>query len=662
MALQLVVSINFLLLLLSSGLAEATPIAKPGCISACKNVIIPYPFGIQSGCYMDPWFEIVCNGTGAFLKKINMEVLEIALNDRRSAKRNMVRVKGGSIISSNPNCTSMRSGVMNLKGSPFTFSSDNSFVSFGCNIIATLTETGQQVVGCKSRCNTSLLNGARNSSSGIKHCTSSIPYGLKVFNVDFASTDNKVLEGCNYAFLSDNSRPEIESFNSLEKLGFAPVVLDWQIYNWTNGWREMLDSSNNRRDIYCDFVYHSSSFCYYGTIDEIFYQERSNHCSSDISSLECYCAWGYEGNPYLSTGCEGFGASLGGLFLLASIWRLYKVIKRRSEIKLKKKFFKRNGGLLLQQQLSSSEHNIQNTKLFDSKELDTATDQFNESRILGKGGQGTVYKGMLTDGRIVAIKKCNIVDEGNLEQFINEIIILSQINHRNVVKLLGCCLETEVPLLVYEFITNGTLSQYLHEEIEEFPLTWDMRLRIAIEVAGALSYLHSAASLPIYHRDIKSTNILLDDKYRAKVADFGTSRTVAIDQTHLTTLVYGTFGYLDPEYFQTSQFTEKSDVYSFGVVLAELLTGEKPVSLVRTQERRSLATYFILSMEEGFLFDILDAGVKNEGDIQEIMVVADLAKRCLELNGKRRPTMREVTKELEGVRKTFNGQENHEKI
>ena len=133
------------------------------------------------------------------------------------------------------------------------------------------------------------------------------------------------------------------------------------------------------------------------------------------------------------------------------------MIKRRSEIQLKKKFFKRNGGLLLQK-LSSSEHNVQNTKLFNSKELDTATDQFNESRILGKGGQGTIYKGMFTDGRIVAIKKCNMVDEGNLEQFINEIIILSQINHRNVVKLLGCCLETKVPLLVYEFIPNGTLS------------------------------------------------------------------------------------------------------------------------------------------------------------------------------------------------------------
>ena len=126
-----------------------------------------------------------------------------------------------------------------------------------------------------------------------------------------------------------------------------------------------------------------------------------------------------------------------------------------------------------------------------------------------------------------------------------------------MVKLLDCCLETKFPLLVYKYIPNGTLCQYLRDQNEEFPSTWDMCLRIATEVAGALFYLHSSASLPIYHWDIKSTNILLDDKYRAKVADFGTSRYVAIDQTHLTTtLVQGTL-YLDPEYFQTSQFTER---------------------------------------------------------------------------------------------------------
>ncbi|KAK4594271.1 hypothetical protein RGQ29_018094 [Quercus rubra] len=269
---------------------------------------------------------------------------------------------------------------------------------------------------------------------------------------------------------------------------------------------------------------------------------------------------------------------------------------------------------------------------------------------------------MLSDGQIIAIKKCNILDEGNLKNFINEIIILSQINHRNVVKLLGCCLETKVPLLVYEFIPNGTLFQYLHEENEEFPLTWDMRLRIAIEIAGALSYLHSEASSPIYHRDIKSTNILLDEKYKAKVADFGTSKSVKIDQTHVTTLVHGTFGYLDPEYFQTSQFTEKSDVYSFGVVLVELLTGEKPVSSTRSEEGRSLSTYFILSMKQNHLFDILDDRIKKEGDKEEIIIVANLAKSCLHLNGKKRPTMGEVAMELQGIQKASGGEQNYEEL
>jgi serine/threonine protein kinase len=325
------------------------------------------------------------------------------------------------------------------------------------------------------------------------------------------------------------------------------------------------------------------------------------------------------------------------------------MVKKRRRIKQKNKFFKRNGGLLLQQQLSSHNANVENIKLFNSKELEKATDRFNVNRILGQGGQGTVYKGMLVDGRIVAVKKSKVIDEGKLGEFINEVVILSQINHRNVVKLIGCCLETEVPLLVYEYVPNGTLFQYVNGQVEEIPLTWDMRLRIATEVAGALFYLHSAASTPIYHRDIKSTNILLDDKFRAKVSDFGTSRSIAVDQTHLTTRVHGTFGYLDPEYFQSSQFTEKSDVYSFGVVLAELLTGEKAISSTRAQEPRSLATYFIQSVEENNLFDIIDSRVLKEGKKEEIIAIANLAKRCLNLNGKKRPTMREVTIELQAV-------------
>jgi serine/threonine protein kinase len=143
----------------------------------------------------------------------------------------------------------------------------------------------------------------------------------------------------------------------------------------------------------------------------------------------------------------------------------------------KKKFFKRNGGLLLQQQLSSHEANVENIKLINSKDLEKATDNYNANRILGQGGQGTVYKGMLAEGRIVAVKKSKAIDEGKqLEEFVNEVVILSQLNHRNVVKLIACCLETEVPMLVYEYVPNGTLSQYVNGQTEEFPLTWDMRL------------------------------------------------------------------------------------------------------------------------------------------------------------------------------------------
>jgi len=217
--------------------------------------------------------------------------------------------------------------------------------------------------------------------------------------------------------------------------------------------------------------------------------------------------------------------------MLIGLWWLYKVFTRRNE-KQRKKYFLWNGGLLLQEKLSSCEIHVGKIKLFTSKELDNATDRYNVNRMLGQGG-------WLME-RSLQVKKSKILDEGKLRQFINEVVILSQINHRNLVKILGCCLETEVPLLVSEFIPNGTLSQFLHYPNEELPLTWEMRLGIATEVAGALSYLQSAASIPIYHRDIKSTNTLLDAKKREKVADFGASKSVTIDQTHLTTLVHGT--------------------------------------------------------------------------------------------------------------------------
>jgi len=327
---------------------------------------------------------------------------------------------------------------------------------------------------------------------------------------------------------------------------------------------------------------------------------------------------------------------------------------------MKEKFFEQNGGLILKQKLSTREDSssqtredssTQSAKIFTQDQLNKATKHFDENLIIGKGGYGTVYKGFLDDKRIVAIKKSKIIDRSQIDQFINEVVVLSQINHRNVVKLLGCCLETEVPLLVYEFVTNGTLSGFIHTQSNKVNNeTWKTRLKIAAEVAEALSYLHSYASIPIIHRDVKSDNILLDGTNIAKVSDFGASRLVPIDQTEVATMVQGTIGYLDPEYMQTSQLTEKSDVYSFGVVLVELLTGEKPFCFGRPEERRSLAMHFLSCMKKDNVFEVIQDGLWNEENKQEIKEVAVLAAKCLRLRGEERPSMKEVVMELEGMR------------
>ncbi|XP_052311257.1 wall-associated receptor kinase-like 8 isoform X11 [Populus trichocarpa] len=676
------VSLNFFLLFLVREIATVSALimAKPNCIDTCGNISIPFPFGIGTGCYMNDWFSVDCNKTTAdspsraFLSRINMEFLGISLEDR------VVRVNS-PIISSG--CAGRGANLaINMTRSPFAFSSSNRFAAMGCNNHALLTQIQPEIVGCTtSTCSANNLTsfsteGKENCyCSGNNCCQTSIPSNLQVFNASLGPTEDPNDQGrnqCKLAFIVDGewSLDNIKSPKAVQYMQHVPVILDWFVY----GDDIPVENSDAK---YCS-----------PPVKLVSGRWGLRTVTLYSNSITCRCNLGYDGNPYLPDGCTDIdeckipkgnwcsgmtkcvnvpgwhkceldkakitflilGAATGLLLLLVGIWRLYKLVKKRKNIELKKKFFKRNGGLLLQQQLSSSDGSIQKTKIFTSKELEKATDRFNDNRILGQGGQGTVYKGMQADGMIVAVKKSKMVDEEKLEEFINEVVILSQVNHRNVVKLLGCCLETEVPLLVYEFIPNGNLFEYIHDQKEEFEFSWEMRLRIATEVARALSYLHSAASIPVYHRDIKSTNIMLDEKFRAKVSDFGTSRSIAIDQTHLTTHVQGTFGYLDPEYFQSSQFTGKSDVYSFGVVLAELLSGQKPISYERPEDRRSLATHFILLMEENKIFDILDERLMGQDREEEVIAVANLARRCLNLNGRKRPTMREVAIELEQIR------------
>ncbi|XP_073131968.1 wall-associated receptor kinase 17-like [Henckelia pumila] len=322
----------------------------------------------------------------------------------------------------------------------------------------------------------------------------------------------------------------------------------------------------------------------------------------------------------------------------------YFATKKRKLVKMREKFFRLNGGLFLTKPIV----------IFKAEELEKATNNYSGDRIIGKGGYGTLYKGILPDQQLVAIKNESISkDPYQIPQLLNEVIILTQVNHPNVVKLLGCCLESEVPIMVYEFVSNGTLFGHIHNIGETHWFSWSNRLRIAIESAGALSYLHSLA-MPVIHGDVKSPNILLDEYYNAKISDFGASRLVPIDQTQVSTLVQGTLGYLDPEYFHTGQLTDKSDVYSFGVVLAELMTGRKPFSNTKTNDEKSLSTFFLMSLKTNRLFQILDPRVRREGSLEQLQAVAELIKRCLKLHSEDRPTMREVAMELEGLRKFSN--------
>ncbi|PIN11282.1 Serine/threonine protein kinase [Handroanthus impetiginosus] len=248
-------------------------------------------------------------------------------------------------------------------------------------------------------------------------------------------------------------------------------------------------------------------------------------------------------------------------------------------------------------------------------------------------------------------KKSRITDQTQITQFINQVIILTQINHRNVAKLLGCCLQTEVPLLVYEYASNGTLFHHIHINGGIPWFSWDNRLKIATEAAGALAYLHSTGRMPIIHGDVKSSNIFIDDYYNTKIFDFGVSKLLPIDQTKVYTSVQRTLGYLDPEYFHKNQLTEKSDVYSFGVVLAELVTRRYPLSNMNNEENENLAKFFVVSLQEDRLLQILDPRVLREGSLEQIRNVAELVERCVRLPSDGRPTMKEVTMELENLRK-----------
>ncbi|CAA7032459.1 unnamed protein product [Microthlaspi erraticum] len=350
-----------------------------------------------------------------------------------------------------------------------------------------------------------------------------------------------------------------------------------------------------------------------------------------------------------------------GLAIASIVWFIY----HRKTTKIY-----RNSSALLSRNISSdpsskspdiekAEELLVGVRLFSYQELEEATNNFDPTKELGDGGFGTVYYGKLKDGRSVAVKRLYDNNFKRAEQFRNEVEILTGLRHPNLVALFGCSSkQSRDLLLVYEYVANGTLADHLHgPQANPSLLPWSTRLKIAIETASALTYLHASK---IIHRDVKSNNILLDQNFNVKVADFGLSRLFPMGQTHVSTAPQGTPGYVDPDYHLCYQLSNKSDVYSFAVVLMELISSLPAVDITRPRQEINLSNMAILKIQNHKLHEMLDPSLGFDTDTrvtQTVIAVAELAFQCLQCDKDLRPCMSHVVETLTKIQNNGFGSE-----
>ncbi|MED6127587.1 hypothetical protein PIB30_089414 [Stylosanthes scabra] len=569
---------------------------------SCGNDInIKYPFWIpyeQDSFCGYPHFEITCKDKNPILRTSNYDLLVKDIDYSSSS------FTAANVAVYEEKCPAPMHNY-SFDQLPFTYSSENYNLSFFYNCTKKPIDYPTYEVDCAE-------NATHNS--------------FAVFHKEALEHINYTLNECQFMVNVPLNMNAVVNFSSLLRMNYTEILKMGFILNWT------------------------APDCQYC-------ENSGGHCGFDGDHFLCFC----KDKSYLKSCGHGkqrgwkvvgiVAASVVGVLVLAIVAFLFY---RRQK--------KTSYGMSYTQprSMSSDPSSWKDTEkgsqyfgahLFSYTELEEATNFFDPSRELGEGGFGTVYYGQLPDGRCIAVKRLYENNYRRVEQFMNEIEILTRLRHKNLVSLFGCTSRhSRELLLVYEYIANGTVADHLHgNRAKAGTLPWHIRMNIALETATALAYLHESE---IIHRDVKTNNILLDSHFVVKVADFGLSRLFPNNVTHVSTVPQGTPGYVDPEYHECYQLTVKSDVYSFGVVLVELISSLPAVDITRHRHEINLSNMAINKIQNQTLHELVDKNLGFDSDLKVrkmINAVAELAFQCLQSSKDLRPSMQEVVDTLKDI-------------
>lgn len=583
-------------------LAIASNSSSTQCIRLCGGKSVNYPFGFSAGCE----FRLNCNAGG------EMDFKGFAIRNITS---------DGLLLKFPPNCSRPIDEINQVYSKNSALSLQNGLLLRNCSSPLNGCVVPSSLIENRFRPDHQCLSEDGRRENLSCYTSEAVEAGILRYT-DIINT------GCKFMYSSivveDPDSDVLEEDYSDVSLDFRAIQVAW----WLNGTCQ------------CDW--------------------NANCTTVGSDGYRCRCNEGFTGDGFvLGKGCRPVSSNIvklqrpkiavivGGLVAGAASMAVMAAICyfcHRRSIYLKSQLSARR--LLCEAAGSST------VPVYPYKEIEKATNGFCEKQRLGTGAYGTVYAGKIYGSECVAIKKIKHRDTDSIEQVMNEIKLLSSVSHPNLVRLLGCCIENGEQILVYEYMPNGTLSQHLQRERGK-ALPWTVRLTIATETAQAIAYLHSAMNPPIYHRDIKSSNILLDFNYKSKVADFGLSRLGMFEMSHISTAPQGTPGYVDPQYHQNFHLSDKSDVYSFGVVLVEIITALKVVDFSRPTTEVNLAALAVDRIGKGRVEELIDPFIELHRDAwtySSVHKVAELAFRCLAYHKDMRPSMMEVANELEHIR------------